>query len=303
MSKILKNCNDKKVKLDSVYKPDGTLTETPDETLEIMEKSNFKDGDPPAHTNTNTSFDKHLSQIIYSESRMQEAISSFDPLKAAGPDTLQPLTIQKAWHHIHKTARNVMIKSHEMQHVPGSWTESNGIFLPKPGKTDYNKPNSYRTINLSQTLLKLWHMQHDLGMEYSLSKKQFSFKKGTSTETALHKVIHKIEKRIAKKGYVLGTFLDIEGAFDNVSFKAISEAIDQSPLDSSTAPQAGSKTWSPTAMSTHKNATRRIKTKRGCPHGGVLSPFLWNLVIDDSYNTQQNTSWVTFKLLQTTSCL
>ena len=78
-----------------------------------------------------------------------------------------------------------MIKSHEMQHVPGSWTESNGIFLPKPGKTDYNKPNSYRTITLSPTLLKLqekvilWHMQHDLGMEDSLSKKQFGFKKGT----------------------------------------------------------------------------------------------------------------------------
>ena len=60
-----------------------------------------------------------------------------------------PLTIQKACHHIHKTARNIMIKSHEMQHVPGSWTESNGIFLPKPGKTDYKKPNSYRTITLS----------------------------------------------------------------------------------------------------------------------------------------------------------
>ena len=208
MSKILKTCNDKKAKLESVYKPDGTLTKTPDETLEIMEKIHFKDGDPPTHTNTHTTPDKHLLQTIYSESRMQEAISSFDPLKAAGPDTLQPLTIQKAWHHIHKTVRNIMIKSHEMQHVPGSWTESNGIFLPKSGKTDYNKPNSYRTITLSPTRLKLqekvvlWHMQHDLGMKDSLSKKQYGFKKGTSTETALHKVIHKIEKRIAKKGYV-----------------------------------------------------------------------------------------------------
>ena len=91
-------------------------------------------------------------------------------------------------------------------------------------------------------------MQHDLGMEDSLSKKQFGFKKGTSTETALHKVIHKIEKKISIKGYVLGTFLDIEGAFDSVSFKAISEAIDQS-LKLSTQPlQAGSKLWSPTDM-------------------------------------------------------
>ena len=59
-------------------------------------------------------------------------------------------------------------------------------------------PTADRTITLSPTLLKLqekvvlWHMQHDLGMENSLSKKQFGFKKGTSTETALHKVIHKI---------------------------------------------------------------------------------------------------------------
>ena len=92
MSKILKNCNDKKAKLDSVYKPNGSLTETPDETLEIMKKSHFKDGDPPAHTNTYTSPDKHLSQIMYSESRMQEAISSFDPLKAAGLDSGHPAT-------------------------------------------------------------------------------------------------------------------------------------------------------------------------------------------------------------------
>ena len=147
-----------------------------------------------------------------------------------------------------------------MQHVPGSWTESNGIFLPKPGKTDYNKPNSYRTITLSPTLLKLqekvvlWHMQHDLGMEDSLSKKQYGFKKGTSTETALHKVIHKIEKRIAKKGYVLGTFLDIEGAFDNVSLKP-SRKLSTNLL--STQPlQAGSKTWSPTDMLPYHTKTQ-----------------------------------------------
>ena len=81
MSKILKNCKDKKAKQDSVYKPDGTLTETPDEPLEIMEKSHFKDGDPPTHTNTNTSPDKHLLQIIYSEFRVQEVISSLIHLR------------------------------------------------------------------------------------------------------------------------------------------------------------------------------------------------------------------------------
>ena len=62
-------------------------------------------------------------------------------------------------------------------------------------------------------------------------QKQFSLKRGTSTETALHKIAHTIERRITKKGYVLGTFLDIEGAFNNVSFKALSDAINSSPVD------------------------------------------------------------------------
>ena len=117
-----------------------------------------------------------------------------------------------------------MVKSHETEHIPTPRRESYGIFLPKPGKTDLNKPYSYRTITLSSALLKiqkkviLWHMHHDHGMKDSLSEKQFGFKKGTSTETALHKVVHTIEHGIAKKDYVLGIFLDIEGAFDNVSF-------------------------------------------------------------------------------------
>ena len=80
---------------------------------------------------------------------------SFDPLKAAGPDTLKPIIIQKAWHSIRDVTRYSMIKCHEKQHIPKPWREANGIFLPKPGKTDYNKPNSYRMITLSPVLLKL----------------------------------------------------------------------------------------------------------------------------------------------------
>ena len=78
-----------------------------------------------------------------------------------------------------------------------------GIFMPKPGKIDYNHPKAYRTITLSPVLLKLhervilWHMQYDLGLSDSLSAKQYGFRRGASTETALHKLLHTIETRIA----------------------------------------------------------------------------------------------------------
>ena len=31
----------------------------------------------------------------------------------------------------------------------------------------------------------------------------------------------------------------------------------------------------------HKDKSRRVRIRRGCPQGGILSPFLWNLVVDD----------------------
>ena len=165
--------------------------------------------------------------------------------------------------------------------------EAKAIYLPKPGKTDYNSPKSFRTITLTPILQKIhekcvkWYIDFDLNMSELSSDRQFGFKKGSSTETALHKVVRCIEKRIAKKGFVMGTFLDIEGAFDNISFEAITRAIKKSPIDDTTAG------WITNMVSNRyvnielKDNTIRIKIKRGCPQGGILSPFLWNLVVDD----------------------
>jgi hypothetical protein len=59
------------------------------------------------------------------------------------------------------------------------WRESLGIFLPKPGKPDYNHPKSFRTISLCPVMLKeqekmtLWHMQYVLNIVNDTNRKQF----------------------------------------------------------------------------------------------------------------------------------
>ena len=56
------------------------------------------------------------------------------------------------------------------------WRETNGIFLPKPGKVDYNDAKSYRTITLSSNFIKihekmiLWYLEHDLSIDNVLNK-------------------------------------------------------------------------------------------------------------------------------------
>ena len=69
-------------------------------------------------------------------------------------------------------------------------------------------------------------MEVDIKIYSNLSKKQYGFKRGSSTIAAVHKLVKKFEFAILNQGMALGTFLDIEGAFDNVSFDAIERTLD-----------------------------------------------------------------------------
>ena len=128
-----------------------------------------------------------------------------DPLKAAGPDNIQNILIQNAYKYIKFPLLKLYKQSHITGYIPKPWRETKGIFQPKPVKVDYNDPKSYRTITLSSNFLKihehliLWFMEHDLGLDNTLNKKRYGFRKGCSTEAALHKIVHTIERRIKKR--------------------------------------------------------------------------------------------------------
>ena len=55
----------------------------------------------------------------------------------------------------------------------------------------------------------------------SLTKNQHGFRKGQSTETVIHSLSHAIENTRANNREGIGIFLDIELAFDALSFKAL----------------------------------------------------------------------------------
>ena len=174
-----------------------------------------------------------------------------------------------------------------MNIIPDCWKHSKGIFLAKPGKTDYHNPKSYRTITLAPVILKLleriihWHLEADLKLDSLLNENQHGFRRGRSTESALHKVVNKIEQTILKGDMALATFLDIEGAFDNISFSAIERALAKK------VPSKPINNWISKMVSSRyltieiQESTKTLKIIKGCPQGGILSPLLWNLVVDD----------------------
>jgi len=58
-----------------------------------------------------------------------------------------------------------------------------------------------------------------------LSDAQHAYRKGRSTDTALHSLVYSIERGFRNKEYSLAAFLDIEGAFNNVTPTAITGAL------------------------------------------------------------------------------
>jgi len=76
-------------------------------------------------------------------------------------------------------------------------------------------------------------------------------------------------------------FLDIEGAFDNVSHDAVQTALSRRGLDLTTSRWIVSLLRSRQATATVQDSTVTVTTTRECLQGGVLSPILWSLLVDE----------------------
>ena len=58
-----------------------------------------------------------------------------------------------------------------------------------------------------------------------LHRDQHAYRAGRSTETALSKAVNLIEDQLNLKGFNIGTFMDIENAFNHISSKVIRKAM------------------------------------------------------------------------------
>ena len=129
--------------------------------------------------------------------------------------------------------------------------------------------------------LIIWYIEADIGLSNLTTDNQYGFKRNFSTDSALHKITNKIEFSLSAGNQALRLFLDIEGAFDNISYDAFYHNLNNSGIPITLC------NWI-YYMVSHRvitftlngiSITRTIS--RGCPQGGVLSPFLWNLTLND----------------------
>ena len=280
---------DSNSQLGSIEKPDGSFTNSPEETLQCMLDIHLSDPElpePGAEVLDHSPMLSGPGEVIVTGEKAKYAVDQFKPYKSSGGDGVYPILLQEGWETLEPIFLLICRASLKLGHIPKIWQKSRGIFIPKPGKNSYNAAKSFRLITLTSFQLKVlermiyWHLTNCLGVDKMITKHQHGFRTGKSTESALHQLVTKIERTIVEGQYALGIFLDIEGAFDNVPFKTITEALSEFQLPQIIVRWINAMLRSRTVTVMVQGVSVSKRVKKGCPQGGIMSPLLWNLVIN-----------------------
>ena len=298
-SKLLKKLKHKKTTLSSIKKSDGNYTETIMETLSaITDKDNLSSIPPfssvtqshpllPSdNTPSSSSLDLPIDLSICTLERIDKAFITLNKGKAPGPDKITNELLTHCWPTLKSIITNIFRDSIRLGVIPHAWQTSSSIFLYKSGKKNPHNADNWRTINLSSCLLKLLekvvllYLNDTVGIDSSLSNQQLGFRKGRSTDEALHRLVSQIESSLSKGIFALSCFVDIKAAFDSISFNSIITALYNHGVNESLIKWITSLLGQRQVIFALKGVSLLRFIIKGTPQGGVLSPLLWNIVID-----------------------
>ncbi len=290
ISDLVKIISSDKVSRVSLLQGEGETAKSPQEALELLLKSAF-----PGHEKERGEYvwrngawdcDEATEKLCgYVDAhKVAEAISSFGPRKAPGPDGWPPLVLQSLAERDVNRLTEIIRTCCRMRQVLKEWLEMRVVFIPKLGKDTYSSPKSYRPITLSNITLKVmerviqWYLTEKV-ISLPLTG-QHAYTQGRSTETAVSEVTNAAERMVYRGKYLLAVSLDCVGAFDNIRYHSASRAMGDHGVP------GGIISWYESVLKGRRITAQlqgeesKIIPTRGSPQGGVLSPLIWNLIMD-----------------------
>ena len=267
---------------------DGTYTETPEDALDYMLDVHFPDSIREDIDDSGLDFQQQeLTKEIVTSERVYTAIQSFEPLKAGGTDGIRPIHLQKAKDILIPKLVPLYKACLEYGYTPKSWRKARAVFLAKPGKKTYDTAKAFRPLCLTSFIFKTlerlvdFHIKEDVLAETPLDEHQYAYKADVSTETALHRLVSRAEEAIDKGQFALAVFLDIDGAFSCASQQAMKNGLQRFPIEPTVRRWMNNSLQLREVIAEVKGIHKKRTVKKGTPQGGVLSPVIWNMMIDD----------------------
>ncbi|GJQ65326.1 hypothetical protein Trydic_g7442 [Trypoxylus dichotomus] len=165
-------------------------------------------------------------------------------------------------------------------HLPSSWREARVVFILKQGKTSYTEAKSYRPISLTSFLLKTLekiidkHLRDSALGRLPLHENQYGYQSAMSCEQAIYELARRAEIAFGHKEIALVTFLDIEGAFDRVSFLSMERALQRRGVETTLTRWITSILNNRIVHISKNHCNLGATVTASCPQSGVLSPLL-----------------------------
>ena len=282
-------CNDRHRTPNSMLQPGAnSFTQDEGEILDVLLAHHFpQDAERNEIYTDNSCANLRELEDIVTRDKIRWAVNSFKPYKAPGPDGLAPAVIQHSLPYTTECLLSLFKGCIQLSYTPKVWRKANVIFLPKPGKGRYDIAGSWRPISLSSFLVKTLerlvdrHIRTPRLERMLRSNNQFAYLRGVSTEAALHRLVTYVEKALQNGEVALGVFADIEGAFSSLTFSAVHTAMERFGIHPAVIKWVDHMLQNRTVCSELRGTKRHRGVERGCPQGGVLSPLLWNLVMNE----------------------
>jgi hypothetical protein len=116
---------------------------------------------------------------------------------------------------------------------------------------------------------------------HPLNVHQYAYQAGKSTDMALNNLVENITTSLQNREIAVAAFLDIEGAFNNTLPDSLHVAAMSRGIEPVVCNWIKAMLGSRLMSSELHGEMVRFRAPRGCPQGGVLSPLLWSLLVDD----------------------
>ena len=265
--------------LANVFEDESTLKVPAQRRKEVEEQLHQQ-------TRQQTNFSPPMTSEL-STAELDDAIKRLKTKKAPGKDGVCNEMIK----HLGPTARKKLLELFNLSWrtgiFPSAWKEAIIIPVLKKGK-DPKKKTSYRPISLLSCLGKtlerivnkrlMWHLESN----NLITKEQTAFRKNRNTEDQLIYLAQSIENAFQEKKKVIATFLDLSKAFDKVWKKGLLLKLLTSGIAGNMFNWIKSFLCHRTArVKLDGNLSHTAKIREGVPQGGVISPTLFVIFIND----------------------
>ncbi len=272
---------------------------SPEHSLEQLLRIHFPDGlignqeEVEMSTEESDTDYTGICQYITKE-KVKEAFKSFGDYKSPGPDELPPIALKNLDEGHLEIICLIYKRALATGTSPASWRKMRVVFIPKAGKDDYSVAKAYRPITLSNFILKglerliQWFLQEYIIIDPLYN--QHAYTKGRSCESALSAFVDDIEHATFTKKYALAISLDCSGAFDCIQFESASSCMETKNIPKNVIKWYVDLLKGRIVKADIQGVSALVKPRRGSPQGGVLSPLIWNIIMDSLLSTFQRDS-------------